>query len=363
MKKRIKIITLIAIIMILFTANVYAYSTKDFSISIPKDYTETKDGFFETADGDNIGIQTTEYTKGLFEFNESNLKIMSNTILDSLKKKLSTYTDEKIEINELKKEIINITPNNYKAFHIVYKSHINGVTLYTDAYMLGYNKTLLIISINSDKNTLNNSEIKNMIETLKINNYKEAVSQYDYEFDFAVLAINFAITIFGYCLVPTILRLTKGKMEYKKGHKIIIINNIIVWILFSIISFINLGTVTNSGAVLLYYFVNKAILLKKKTESQDNIQTDNKEQDNKIEENKIEKKEIINNENQEKENTDKNDKHVENTKEIVKKEEEIMAVKKDDEPKINKTVRYCTQCGKEIDDSWTFCNYCGNKLK
>lgn len=28
-----------------------------------------------------------------------------------------------------------------------------------------------------------------------------------------------------------------------------------------------------------------------------------------------------------------------------------------------KNKRYCTKCGKTIENEWVFCNYCGNKLK
>ncbi|MCI8760575.1 MAG: zinc-ribbon domain-containing protein [Clostridia bacterium] len=33
----------------------------------------------------------------------------------------------------------------------------------------------------------------------------------------------------------------------------------------------------------------------------------------------------------------------------------------DNKKKVNK--KYCTKCGKIIENEWAFCNFCGNKLK
>ena len=68
-------------------------------------------------------------------------------------------------------------------------------------------------------------------------------------------------------------------------------------------------------------------------------------------------------------NQDKEDKELENMISNIQKEQnnEIRETEKDadnkDEDKEKMNKKYCTKCGKIIDDNWAFCNYCGNKLK
>lgn len=85
--------------------------------------------------------------------------------------------------------------------------------------------------------------------------------------DFIItMLINLIITILGYCTIPIILRILNGKYEYEKGHKIVLINCAIVWLIFTIIK-IEQGMNANSAAVFLYYIIDRAILLKPKKET------------------------------------------------------------------------------------------------
>ena len=88
---------------------------------------------------------------------------------------------------------------------------------------------------------------------------------YSGEFILTIL-VNLIITIIGYCTLPFILRLKNGKYEYEKGHKIVIINCIVVWLIFTIIRIEQGNTTSTGAAVFLYYFVNRAILLKPKND-------------------------------------------------------------------------------------------------
>lgn len=99
---------------------------------------------------------------------------------------------------------------------------------------------------------------------------------YSGEFVLTIL-VNLVITIIGYCTLPFILRLKNGKYEYEKGHKIVIINCIVVWLIFTIIRIEQGNTTSTGAAVFLYYFVNRAILLKPKTTIQKNIEDENEE--------------------------------------------------------------------------------------
>ena len=46
--------------------------------------------------------------------------------------------------------------------------------------------------------------------------------------------------------------------------------------------------------------------------------------------------------------------------------EELNNIEKEKENIDNKKTvnkKYCTECGKMIENEWAFCNFCGNKLK
>ena len=90
-----------------------------------------------------------------------------------------------------------------------------------------------------------------------------------YSADFIItILVNLVLTILGYCTVPIILRVKNGKYEYKKGHKIILINCAVVWLIFTIIKS-EQGLDATGGAVFLYYFVNRAILLMPKEDKEE----------------------------------------------------------------------------------------------
>lgn len=91
------------------------------------------------------------------------------------------------------------------------------------------------------------------------------------------LLVNLVLTILAYCTVPTILRLKNGKYEYKKGHKIVLINCGVVWLICTMIT-IGQGYEARSWAVFLYYAVNRAILLKPKEDEEEIKKEDNKKE-------------------------------------------------------------------------------------
>ena len=140
--------------------------------------------------------------------------------------------------------------------------------------------------------------------------------------DFTKLFImNLLITILGYCTVPIILRLKNGKYEYKKGHKIILINCAIVWFIFIIIKSTQ-GITSSGGAVFLYYFVNKAILLKPKEDDKETKVKENKKENYSLsfENEKVEKDPRL---------TYGEDVRLEKTVEPIKTVEKVVEIKED----------------------------------
>lgn len=89
------------------------------------------------------------------------------------------------------------------------------------------------------------------------------------------IIISLIITVVAYCTVPIILRLKNGKYEYEKGRKIVLTNCIIVCIFFVCLRLSQGAEQVVSPAVFLYYYINKAILLKPKEESKEEIKEEN----------------------------------------------------------------------------------------
>lgn len=92
------------------------------------------------------------------------------------------------------------------------------------------------------------------------------------------LIISLIITVVAYCTVPIILRLKNGKYEYEKGRKIVLTNCIIVCVFFVCLRLSQGAEQVVSPAVFLYYYINKAILLKPKEESKEDLKDEVKEE-------------------------------------------------------------------------------------
>ncbi len=154
--------------------------------------------------------------------------------------------------------------------------------------------------------------------------------------------INMLIISAIMMFVPFCIRLSKKDlMEHKEGRHICIWNSIIIFILSIFLSIATNGQYYIGGlSVLAYYFVNMWIFVKPKMNGEiienSNIGLEEKQEYEKL-------KSIVNNIEQEK-NSD-------------------IKEKKDREDKKEENKKYCTKCGKMIENEWAFCNFCGNKLK
>ena len=170
-----------------------AYSSTEFKIDVPSTYTEETENNFKNEDGTTISIKKTE-ENSLAEINytEEELKFITDRIeksFDEYKEKIKaeikekqgdSVSDEKIEEvlkdikwNIEKKEIIDITKNNYKCFHIVSNISTGETSYYTDQYSIASGNTFYTITISvTEKEELESQEIKNILDSFTIINYK-----------------------------------------------------------------------------------------------------------------------------------------------------------------------------------------------
>lgn len=154
--------------------------------------------------------------------------------------------------------------------------------------------------------------------------------------------INMLIISAIMMFVPFCIRLSKKDlMEHKEGRNICIWNSIIIFILSIVLSMATDGKYYIGGlSVLAYYFVNMWVFVKSK-----NIEADTEKANTEIE-------------------TDKEDEELKNiTNNIEKEKNNEIKEKEDTNDKETENKKYCTKCGKTIENEWVFCNYCGNKLK
>ena len=75
--------------------------------------------------------------------------------------------------------------------------------------------------------------------------------------------IDLIVTIFGYLLVPMMLVIVGKKYSWRTIRKIAIINSIVVWVIFRIITTKMTGESGNSYALILWGYVGYWIMNKK----------------------------------------------------------------------------------------------------
>ena len=173
---------------------VNAYSTSQYSIDIPFTYNKFSESSFIKENRNNINIKVTPYPESVGNpYTEEILNMLvemvwniddhSDEMVNTLKNEYGNYLSDN-EIAEYansfkcnsvdKKEIITFTKNNYKCFHIIANYSMRDYSYYSEQYIVvSDNNTFTItISVNS-KEDLESLEIKNMINSFTIYNYKE----------------------------------------------------------------------------------------------------------------------------------------------------------------------------------------------
>lgn len=162
---------------------------------------------------------------------------------------------------------------------------------------------------------------------------------------FDIVVISFIMMI-----VPFIIRMkNKELLNYEKAKKICMYNSLILFgiSIFTTIAFEGFNFIGGLGAVL-YYFINMFLFSYPKGYLNNN---DKKENDIKepIQVNEKEAREI----------------NLSDPNEVVIRDRSNTFNTYSEDVRIHKETdkKYCTKCGKSIENEWAFCNHCGNKLK
>lgn len=166
-----------------------------------------------------------------------------------------------------------------------------------------------------------------------------------YSVDFINLFINFLLTIFAYCFVPVLLKLTLFKKRVyssKQIRLIATINSVAIWLIFEILHFaLETGESATVTAPVIYWFVNCWLLGRKKREKSvpfSNKMPVSNDADVSVEEYPN--------------NIDVNEGDVCKDADSFSQKEEIRVY----------TNNYCSKCGNSISDDMSFCPHCGSKI-
>lgn len=375
--KKLKVLLGLCIIFIflIFPYSIDAYSTTQYSIEVPSTYTQISEGEFSNENGTTIYISSEKYDISEFGSNILETDIYTNDTLNELKKgfeeEMYTYiysgissaitsyypeiTDNELEnikknitYSLVKSEIIEIS--NYKAFRV--KGNINvadAINYILEEYLIYTENYITVIAIGTmDETYFNTTEYSKTLNSFTISDERlptqisNSMVFDNYIENPMLLVLDLGLTILLYCLVPVILRIKNGKYEYYKGRKIIIINSIVVCFLIILFQSSQNIEITSGATAIFYYYINKAILLKSKEENQSMVEKEVKVND------KIVKEINLSYENEV----------------VIRDRSNSFNVYSEDIRLHNETdKKYCANCGKDIEDSWAFCNHCGFKLK
>lgn len=325
MKKISISIILFMVIIINCGYNILAYSTSEYSIDIPTNYKQVSENSFTDENGKNINIQIVpfgnsswddpysekhldELVNGFYTEIDNYREEFKNTLREKNKKYNARLTEEEIEeyaksfkVDSIeKKEVITFSKNNYKGFHIVAKCVMGELSTYADQYTVGSGKKIYTLTISCSSLDEINSN-KKIVDSFTINSFQRVEGKEEKITDKVLTTIITALIVGG---IGALI----GKFNSNKK--------------------------------------NDSLNNEKNTVKEKDINVESKSLEEKREKEEIKAEEFDNNfdgkDTEDKEETKKNE-----TEEANNKEEK----------------KFCTKCGKQIENDWMFCNYCGNKLK
>lgn len=194
MKKTI-LISIVFILILSLCNFTNAYSTSQYSIDIPSTWTKTAENVFSKSNGDGVNVQITPFTGNAGNpYTQEMLDKLVNEIYNniddyreemkaSLKQTYGLYmTDSEINkyVQSFKcnsidlKEITTCSKNNYKCFHIISNFTMTNYSYYAEQYSIASGNNVFTLTLSSsNKSGLGTSEMKDIVNSFTINNYKE----------------------------------------------------------------------------------------------------------------------------------------------------------------------------------------------
>ena len=185
---------LLFIFIFSLVGNVNAYSTSKYSIDIPSTYRKATEGSFTKENGNNVNVQVVPFTGSSSNaFTEDGLNKLTNNInseIDNVRKEMKKTIKERYgeylsdsEIDEYvksfkcesidKKEITTATKNNYKCYHIIASYSAGDYKYYAEQYSFISNNNVYTLTASvGEKSELQSSEVRNIINSFTISNYK-----------------------------------------------------------------------------------------------------------------------------------------------------------------------------------------------
>ena len=338
MRKRIVCFFIMVLIVFGFCETL-AYSTSDYSIDIPSSYKKADGASFTSEDGTSIKIEelpfsgsskgafSEEFLDGIVKGLYSGVESTKEEMKKNIKEAYGDYLTDS-QINEYvksfkcdsidKKEVTVATKNQYKCHHVIASFSTVNYSYFIEQYaFISNNKAYTLIIGASEKNKFQSDEVKNIINSFTITNYKDPEKEFS-----SILVIYIILTLISVALCV-----------YSYMKKNIHAGIYVTVVILTIFEGLSLQTEIYEGTQLSDYPISYWIgffwasilsiilsiiaVFKKKNSNEKIEKTEEKKEDRK------EEQDAINS--------------------------------------VNKKV--CTKCGNEIDEQWDFCNNCGNKLK
>lgn len=175
--KSIKLILLTLIFLIFGTTMIQAYSTSQYYIDLPRNYTSTKEGdFTDSITGTNI-IITDDYDPNYryIKYDSNYLNIMSDiTSSSKFQDMLAEIVPNGINYSYKlkKKEVTRFTKNNYKCFYFLHEIKIENYKFCIEQYYVISGSTTYYVTITYIDGYENSKEINKIIDSFTIKNFE-----------------------------------------------------------------------------------------------------------------------------------------------------------------------------------------------
>lgn len=186
---------LIFIFIFSLVGNINAYSTSKYSIDIPYTYRKATEGSYTKENGNNVNVQvvpfsgssSNAFTEEKLNSLVKNMTSQVDNIKDEMKKTIKERYGEYLSDSEIdqyvksvkfngidKKEITTATKNNYKCYHIIVSYSVGDSNIYAEQYTFMSNNNVYTLTASvGEKSDLQSSEIRNIINSFTIVNYKD----------------------------------------------------------------------------------------------------------------------------------------------------------------------------------------------